>query len=93
MEGVEALAAGDDVQEVAMLTGGEVDPLSGRAVTTVGAFEAHRKAAARGIFDVADAPGVALATPIGEIGAAHGLGVVCEAAREIRRTLGHAALP
>jgi hypothetical protein len=93
MECVEAPAAGDDVQEVAMLAGGEVDPLTCRAFTGVSAFEAHRKAASRGIFGIADAPGVALATPIGEIGATNGFGVVRQATREIGGTVGHAVLP
>ena len=61
----------------------EVDPMPGGALAAVRPGETDHQAAARRVVDVADAPGVPLAPAVGEVFAAHGLGVLREAAGQL----------
>ena len=70
-----------------MLAGRGIGPFAGGAGTVIGAGEPHIEAAARGVPDVADDPVTARAASVGEVMAAHGLGIAREAARQIAAAL------
>jgi hypothetical protein len=72
-EGVEPAGAGDEVEEIAMLPRGEINPAPASALAAVRPGEPHHQAAARGVVDVADAPCVPFAATIREVFATHRL--------------------
>ena len=81
VELVEAATFADDVEQIAMLAAGGVGPFAGRSFR--GLLEPHEHRAARRIADIADEPVVALAASVGEIMAAHRLGLARETARQV----------
>ena len=94
-------AEADEVEQIAMLAGGGIGPFAGGALRCRTA-QADEQAAARRVGDIADQPVAALAMAVGEIVAAHRLGIAREtvgqfggvrrhglpAARSVRRTSG-----
>jgi hypothetical protein len=74
---------GDEVEEIAMLARGGVGPFAGGALPAVRSCEANKQATARRIGDIANDPVATLATSVGEVAAAHRLGITREAARQI----------
>ena len=58
-------------------------PFAGGAGTVVGSVQADIEAAARRVLDVADDPVAARTASVGEVMAAHGLGIAREAARQL----------
>ena len=89
-ETVEPADAGDQVQEIAVLSAREIDPLAGHTARAV--HEPHHETAPRRVLDVADAPGRPFAPAVGEVLAAHGFRVLCQAARKIGGGLPHGDL-
>jgi hypothetical protein len=84
----------DEIEQIAMLAGGGVSPFAGGAFPAVRSSEANEQAAAGRVPDVADDPVATPAAAIGEVMAAHGLGITREAARQVgglRRHIAHAA--
>ena len=84
----------DEVEQIAMLAGGGISPFAGGAFPAVRSNEADEQAAAGRVPDVADQPVATPAAAVGEIMAAHGLGITREAARQVgglRRHIAHAA--
>jgi len=77
-EVAEATIAGDEVEEIAMLARGGIGPMAGRAGSGLRPGEPNIEAAAGRVVDVADDPVAALAAAVGEIIAAHGLGMARE---------------
>ena len=76
-----------------MLAGRGIGPFAGGAGADVGAVKPDIEAAARRVHDVAGDPVMAAAASVGEIVAAHGLGVAREAARQIGGLADHGASP
>ena len=77
-----------------MLAGGGISPFAGGAFPAVRSNEANEQAAAGRVPDVADDPVATPAVAVGEVMAAHDLGITREAARQVgglRRHLAHAA--
>src|SRR6267142_2025455 len=66
-------AFSDDVEQITVLGGRGVCPLAGRSLRRV--LEPHEHRAARTIVDITDQPVAPLAPALGEIMAAHGLGL------------------
>ena len=64
-----------------MLAGGSVSPFAGGALSAVRACEANEQAAARRVGNVADDPLATPAAAVGEVMAAHRLGITRETAR------------
>lgn len=60
----------DDVEQVAMLTGGGIGPFAGGALAAFRPDQADEQRAARGVEDVAGQPVAALAMAGGEVAAA-----------------------
>jgi hypothetical protein len=73
----------DEIEEISMLAGRGIGPFAGGAGTGVRAVEANIEAAAWRVRDIAGDPVAALAASVGEISAAHRLGITREAARQI----------
>ena len=86
-----AAAFADDVEEIAMLAGRGVGPFAGGAAAGFRPLEPHEHRAARRVADVADQPVSALAPSVGEIVAAHRLGLARETARQFGSVAGHHA--
>src|SRR5699024_10897838 len=80
----EATALADDVEKVAMLAGGGVGPFARRALAALGAGQAHEHRAPRRIVHVAYHPVATFATSVGQIVAAHRLGIARETVRQFR---------
>jgi len=84
-------AARDQVEKIAMLAGGGVGPFAGSARTVISTPQTYIEAAARRVHRVAGDPVAARPAPVGEIMAAHGLGIAREAARQIGSGADHGA--
>ena len=67
-------AFADDVEQIAMLARGRIDPFAGRALP-LRRLQPHEHGSARRVADVADEPVGALAATVGQIVAAHRLGI------------------
>src|SRR5712671_7927266 len=79
-----------------MLAGGGVGPFAGSALAMVRSAQADEQAATPGVGDIADQPVAALAMTVGEIVAAHRLGIAREEAGQVgggRRHDGALTLP
>src|SRR5712672_1882864 len=72
-----------------MLAGCRIGPLTGGAGTELRPVQTNIEAAARRVKDVADNPVAALAATVGEVVAAHGLGLTREAACQIGSKVDH----
>ena len=81
----EAAALADDVEQIAMLAGRGVGPFAGGALAGFRPVQPDEHGAARRVADVADQPVAALAAAVGEIVAAHRLGLARETVRQIGR--------
>ena len=77
-----AAALADDVEEIAMFAGGGVGPFAGRALAGFRSFQPDEHRAAGRVADVADQPVAAFAAAVGEIVAAHRLGIARETVRQ-----------
>src|SRR4030095_5697562 len=75
---VETAAERNEVQKVAMLAGGGGSPLSGCTLAMLRAAQADKQAATLSVGDIADQPVATLPVAIGEIVAAHRLGIARE---------------
>ena len=78
----EAAAFADDVEQIAMLAGRRVGPFSGCTLAGFRSFQPDEQGAAGRIPHIADQPVSALATAVGEIVAAHRLGIARETVRQ-----------
>ena len=72
-----------------MLARGGVGPFAGGALAALGPAQADEQAAARRVCDIADQPVAALSAAVGEVAAAHSLGLACEPSRNTRDVPGH----
>ena len=77
-----AAALADDIEEIAMIAGRRVGPFAGRALAGFRSFQPDEQGAAGRIPHVADQPVAALAAAVGEIMAAHRLGIARETVRQ-----------
>jgi hypothetical protein len=84
---------GDEVEEIAMLAGGGVSPFAGGALSAVRSCEANEQAAAWRVGNVADDPVATPAAAVGEVAAAHRLGITRETARQVGSLRRHVAHP
>jgi hypothetical protein len=78
----EAAGLADDVEQIAVLAGGGVGPLAGRALAALRADEAHEHRAAGRVAYVAHHPVAALAVAVGQVVATHRLGIARETVRQ-----------
>ena len=78
----EAAALADHVEQVAMLAGRGVGPFAGGALAGFRSCQPDEHGAAGRVPDVADQPVAALAATVGEIVAAHRLGIARETVRQ-----------
>ena len=85
----EAATFADDVEKVAVVASGGVGPFAGGALSRFSALQPDEERTAGRVANVADQPVAALAASIGQIAAAHRLGVARETARQFRRLLRH----
>ena len=91
MEIEKAAALADHVEQVAVLARGGVGPFAGGAATGFRPLEPDEHGAPRCIAHVADEPIAALAPSIGEIMAAHRLGLARETVRQLGSVARHHA--
>src|SRR5579871_4972905 len=84
-QAIEAPVEGDEVEQIAMFAGGGVGPFAGGAFAAVGTAQTHEEAAAGRVGDIADQPVTALAMAVGEVVAAHRLGITRETMSQICR--------
>ena len=84
-----AAALADDVEQVAVLARGGVGPFAGRSLRRL--LQPDEHGAARCVAHVADQPVAALAPAIGEIVAAHRLGLARETVRQFGGVARHHA--
>ena len=89
---LQALHRPDQVEQVAMAPLRGVGPLTGRALAGVGTAKAHIEAAPGRVVDVAGEPVAALAAAVGQVVAAHRLGVLGETARQVGHRVRHDGL-
>jgi hypothetical protein len=80
---VEAAIERDEIEKIAMLARGGIRPLAGSAFAGIGAAQADEQTAAGRISHIADEPVAAFAPAIGEIVAAHRLGILRETAGQL----------
>ena len=85
----EAAAFADDVEQIAMFAGRRVRPLAGRTLAGVWSSQPHEKGAPRRVADIADQPVAAFSSAVGEVVAAHRLGIAREAVRQIGGLMAH----
>src|SRR3546814_4088128 len=83
---------GDDVEQVPMVAGRGIGPFA-RQSAAFAANQTHVQASSRCIVDIADHPVMAFAATVGEIVAAHRLGIFTEAARKFANRLVHGGAP
>jgi hypothetical protein len=81
---IEPAVHGDEIEQVAVFARGGVSPLPGGALAAVRPLEPDEQATSRRIRDIANEPVAALAAAIGEIVAAHCLGIARETVSEVR---------
>ena len=73
----------DQVEQITMFAGGGVGPFAGGALAAVRPAQPDEQAAARRVGDVADQPVAAFAMAVGEIVAAHRLGIARETVGQV----------
>jgi hypothetical protein len=88
---LQPLVQGDEVEEIAMLAGGGVGPFAGGAFPAVRPREANEQATAGSVGHVADDPVATSASTVGEVAAAHRLGITRETACQITGLRSHVA--
>src|SRR6185437_610848 len=89
METEKAAALADHVEQVAVLARGGVGPFAGRSLRRLRQPDEH--GASRCIADVTDQPVAAFASPVGEVVAAHRLGLARETVRQCGSVARHHA--
>ena len=77
-----AAAFADDIEEVAVIAGRRVGPFAGRTLSGFRPFQPDEQGAAGCIPHVADQPVASLAATVGEIMAAHRLGIARKPVRQ-----------
>ena len=82
-QAIEAAIERDQVEKITMFAGGGVSPFAGGALAAVRTVEPDEQAAPRRVGNVADQPIAALAMAVGEIVAAHRLGIARETVGQI----------
>ena len=80
---IEPAVDGDEIEQVAVFARGGVSPLAGGALAAVRPLETDEQATSRRVRHIANEPVAALATTVGEIVAAHRLGIARETVSEI----------
>src|SRR3546814_9637820 len=88
-EGVEPAVEGDQVEEIAVLAGGGVDPFAGGAGTGLRPRETDIEAAAGRVPDIAHQPVAAVAAAVGKVVVASAFGIARETPRQIGGLIGH----
>ena len=85
----EAAAFADDVEQIAMFAGRRVGPFAGRALASLRPAQPDKEGAPWRIVDVANQPVAALPLAVGEVAAAHRLGIARETVRQIGGVIAH----
>ena len=85
----EAAAFADDVEQIAMLAGRRVRPFASGALAASGPRAADEEGAPRRVVDVANQPVATLPPAVGEVVAAHRLGIARETVRQIGGLMAH----
>ena len=85
----EAAAFTDDVEQIAMLARCRVRPLAGGTLAGFPPVQSDEEGATWRIADIADQPVAALPPAIGEVVAAHRLGIARETVRQIGGLMAH----
>jgi hypothetical protein len=82
-EAIIPAAQRDEIEKIAILSRAAIRPFSGCAFAGQWPEQADVEAASRRVGDIANDPVAALAASVGKIVAAHGLGIVREAAGDL----------
>ena len=85
----EAAAFADDVEQIAMLAGRRVSPFAGRTLASLRPVQPDEEGAPRRVTDVANQPVAAFSPAVGEVVAAHRLGIARETVRQIGGLMAH----
>ncbi len=85
----EAAAFADDVEQIAMFAGRRVRPFASRTLARLRPAQPDEEGAPWRIVDVANQPVAALPPAVGEVAAAHRLGIAREAVRQIGSLMAH----
>ncbi len=85
----EAAAFTDDVEQIAMLAGRRVRPFASGTLASLRPVQPDEEGAPQRIADIADQPVAALPPAVGEVVAAHRLGISRETVRQIGGLMAH----
>ncbi len=85
----QAAAFADDVEQIAMFPGRRVRPFASGALASLRSSQPDKKGAPRRVVDIADQPVAALPAAVGEVVAAHRLGIARETVRQIGGLMAH----
>ncbi len=85
----EAAAFADDVEQIAMLAGRRVRPFAGSTLARFGSSQPDEEGAPWRVADIANQPVAALPPAVGEVVAAHRLGIARETVRQIGGPMAH----
>ncbi len=85
----EAAAFADDVEQIAMFAGRRVGPFAGSTLAGFWSVQPYEEGAPWCIADIADQPVAAFSPAVGEIMAAHRLGIARETVRQIGGLMVH----
>ncbi len=85
----EAATFADDVEQIAMFAGRRVRPLASGTLAGFGPVQPHEEGAPRRVVDVANQPVAAFPPAVGEVAAAHRLGIARETVRQIGGLVAH----
>ncbi len=85
----EAAAFADDIEQIAMLAGRRVGPFAGRTLARLRPAQPDEEGAPWCVADIADQPVAAFSPAVGEVVAAHRLGITREAVRQIGGLITH----
>ena len=85
----DAAAFADDVEQIAMLAGRRVRPFAGRTLAGLRSSQPDEERPPWCVADISDQPVAALSPAIGEVVAAHRLGIARETVRQIGGLMAH----
>ena len=85
----EAAAFADDVEQIAVLAGRRVRPFASGALTGFWPVQPDEEGAPRRVADIANQPIAALPSAVGEVVAAHRLGIARETVRQVGGLMAH----
>ncbi len=85
----EAAAFADNVEQIAVLAGRRVRPFASGALAGLWSSEPDEEGAPRHIADIPDQPVAAFSPAVGEVVAAHRLGIARETVRQIGGLMAH----